>query len=125
MDEKDNYRGGGITLGVHMRYRALSTFTESLPALSPEFDAHIATCPGDSIPRLSTTSTDESMAHGVLWGLLSELQGMIAHYKTRYDPIFVIFCGGDSSFFSEKIKEPIVCRPDLGLIGLHHILLGL
>ena len=125
VDEKDNYRGGGITLGVHMRYQALSTFTEALPACSPDFDARITTCPGDSTPRLSTTSTTESIAHGVLWGLLSELQGMIAHYKARYDQIFVIFCGGDSSFFSDKIKEPIVCKPDLGLVGLHRILLGL
>ena len=111
VDEDDNFHGGIISPGVQMRFKAMNTFTKRLPLLEPE-----------PIPTLIGKSTKHAMQSGVMNGLLAEINGLIEAYDKVLTNINVIFCGGDASYFANRIKYPNFVVPELVLIGLNRIL---
>jgi type III pantothenate kinase len=111
IDDKDNFLGGIISPGVRMRFKAMNTFTQRLPLLTPE-----------SIPTLIGKSTQHAMQSGVMNGILIEINGLIEQYDSVLTKINVILCGGDATFFANRIKYPNFVIPELVLIGLNRIL---
>jgi len=111
MNRKNNYLGGGISPGIAMRFEAMHTFTSKLPLVKPINDI-----------SLIGNSTESCMQSGVMHGIVAEVDGIIEKYKKLYPEVRVIFCGGDYSFFENKVKHPIFVTPDLVLIGLNRIL---
>lgn len=111
VDADDNFHGGIISPGVRMRFNAMNTFTKRLPLLEPE-----------EIPSLIGKSTKHAMQSGVMNGLLAEINGLIEQYDKVLTNINVIFCGGDASYFANRIKYPNFVIPELVLIGLNRIL---
>lgn len=106
------YLGGGISPGLHMRLKALHTFTERLPLI-------------EQIPEdfpLTGQTTHESILSGVLTGTIAELNGLIELYSKKAPDLTVILCGGDAGFFESNLKGRIFVIPELVLIGLHRIL---
>lgn len=97
------YEGGNISLGMQSRFKALNTFTKRLPLVVPEGDF-------DAIGR----NTVEAMTAGVVLGLIFEVEGYIGRYPGRT----VIFTGGDSFYFAEKLKSSIFVVRNLVLSGL-------
>lgn len=97
------YEGGNISLGMQSRFRALNTFTKRLPLIVPgrEFDE-------------KGTDTVGAMTAGVILGLIFEVEGYIG----RYPGHTVIFTGGDSFYFAEKVKSSIFVVRNLVLSGL-------
>jgi type III pantothenate kinase len=112
LDAQGNYWGGSISPGLHMRFKALHTFTARLPLLEPE--------PGEI--ALTGTTTKEAIESGVINGISSEIAGIIGEYRKKFGGMHVIFCGGDATFFENKIKESIFVIPEVVLIGLNRIL---
>jgi len=55
-------------------------------------------------------------------GLLAEINGLIEAYGKDLTNINVIFCGGDATYFANRIKYPNFVVPGLVLIGLNRIL---
>lgn len=106
------YLGGSISPGINMRFKAMHTFTQSLPLLSAS----------ESTPPLTGNSTEACMQSGVLNGVLAEVNGMIEHYQQQYENLKVILCGGDYPLFENKLKHAIFVAPDLVLTGLNRIL---
>ena len=111
VDADDNFHGGIISPGVRMRFKAMNTFTKRLPLLEPE-----------AIPELIGKNTKHAMQSGVMNGLLAEINGLIEEYDKVLTNINVIFCGGDATYFANRIKNPNFVVPELVLIGLNRIL---
>ncbi len=106
IDKEGFYAGGNISLGLQTRLKALNTFTKRLPLITrnKEFEK-------------IGVSTSGAMTAGVVLGLIFEVEGYIKNNPARK----VIFTGGDSYYFAEKLKNTIFVIPNLVLIGLGQI----
>ena len=107
----DNFYGGIISPGVRMRFKAMNNFTKRLPLLEPE-----------TIPELIGKSTKHAMQSGVMNGIRSEINGFVEEYSEVLTNINVILCGGDATYFANRIKNPNFVIPELVLIGLNRTL---
>jgi type III pantothenate kinase len=105
------YRGGNISPGMEMRFRALNTFTEKLPLCSY---AREFTFPG--------ISTSDAITGGVITGLTYELNEYIRTFRKEYRKLVVILTGGDSLQLTELIEHEIICLPNLVIEGLNYLL---
>ncbi len=105
------FKGGAISPGIRMRFKALNTFTDRLPLLDTSW-------PND----FCAASTDASLQSGVLFGALFEMIGMVDSYKHDHPSLLVLLTGGDAALFEDKLKMSIFVHPELNLIGLHSIL---
>lgn len=106
------YMGGSISPGLHMRFKALNSFTSKLPLVQPEPIA----------PAIGTT-TEQCIRAGVQQGIRMELQGVIAQHSEAYPGLRTVGTGGDLSLFVDDLKTPIFADPILVLRGLHDTLL--
>ncbi|MDR2474487.1 MAG: type III pantothenate kinase [Bacteroidales bacterium] len=111
VDAGGNFRGGNISLGLQMRFKALHHFTAKLPLLQP--DGSFADL-GDS--------TETAIRSGVINGLLYEIDGYINELKKKYDSLFVFLTGGDTFFLLERLKNSIFADTKLLIKGLNRIL---
>lgn len=107
----NTYRGGCISPGLGMRFRALYDYTARLPLCSPTDER-----------MLAGRTTDEAVTHGVMNSLAFEIEGYIARAKTQYENLCVIFTGGDANFFVKRIKNTIFANYNLVFCGLDRIL---
>jgi type III pantothenate kinase len=106
------YLGGAIAPGIRMRFRALHEFTARLPLAEPELP-----------PDLIGGTTLESLQSGVLWGILSEAEGMIARCRERLGADLRVFVtGGDAPHFEKHLKSVNFADANLTLKGIYHIL---
>lgn len=106
------FRGGAISSGMMMRFKALNAFTELLPEIGNV----------DDEPLLLGYDTETCIQSGVVNGMAAEIDGMIASYNERYSDFNVILTGGDAPYFATKVKSKIFADPDLLLKGLNIIL---
>ncbi len=111
VDTSEQFHGGIISPGVNMRFKAMNTFTQRLPLLEPE-----------ALPSIIGKSTKHAMQSGVMNGICAEMNGFIEEYQKVLTKINVILCGGDATFFANRIKYPNFAIPELVLIGLNRIL---
>ncbi len=105
------YLGGSISPGLEMRLAAMHRFTARLPLVHVDFKQ-----------RLLGNSTENALQSGALWGLKSEMQGMIENYKKGYPGLKVVLTGGGGLYFRNRLKKPIFAHPNLVLLGLNEIL---
>jgi type III pantothenate kinase len=109
--KKGEYRGGSISPGMNMRFRALHTFTKQLPLLTYT-----------AIDFLAGNDTDKSVLSGVINGMAAEMEGMIACYQKEHPGISVILSGGDLNYFVNRLKISIFAVPNIVIYGLQQIL---
>ncbi len=115
--KKGLYHGGSISPGIHMRLKALHTFTDKLPLIDLDLE----------FTALAGTDTRTSILSGVTQGSMLEMQGFIKNYQLRYPDLQVVLCGGDAFFFDTRLKNTIFAHllsvePHLVLIGLNEII---
>ncbi len=111
IDKEKKYHGGRITLGLKMRYKALSDYTSNLPLINQQ----------DYTP-FKGKNTKNSIVSGVQSGILSEVKTLISEWKKENKGFIVLFTGGDVSFFEKELKSSIFADPFLVLKGLNEIL---
>ena len=111
LDDHRVYRGGIISPGVNMRFKAMHTFTARLPLVEAVTNA-----------PLVGNSTQTCMQSGVMNGILEEMQGIMARMRPNYPHLRVILCGGDAYLFENQLKPSIFAAPELVLVGLNRIL---
>lgn len=111
INSQNQYLGGAISPGLQMRYRALNTFTENLPLLEPQEEVN-----------LIGNTTINSMHSGVIFGIISEIDGVISMYKSQYKDLTIILTGGDSLFLCKRLKNSIFANSNFLLEGLNYIL---
>ena len=111
IDDKGNYRGGAISPGINMRFKALHTFTGKLPQLNVrEIDFTIG------------NTTQQSIESGVINGAIYEINGFIEQYRKEIPDMKVLIAGGDSGYLHKSIKSAIFVGSNFILYGLHEIL---
>ena len=97
LDKEKNYRGGAISPGIRMRYKALSSFTADLPHLDVPHKT----------PPLTGNDTQGAIHSGVVNGTLHEIEGFIRAYNRQYPGVKTVLTGGDASFLSVSLKIKI------------------
>ena len=109
--ENGVFRGGNISPGVAMRFRALNEFTAALPLCHK-------TEPTEELGG----STIEAIEQGVMQGILHEIEGYVKRISAENEKKSVIFCGGDAESFVNRIKNAIFAPRKLMFTGLNEIL---
>jgi type III pantothenate kinase len=112
LDSKRTYKGGSISPGLDMRYKALHTFTDGLPLISPDMN----------FKKLIGANTTESILSGVQIGMVNEIDGIIGEYQSKYKNLTVILTGGSMPWLLKSLKSKIKAQPFLVLTGLNVIL---
>lgn len=107
----NNYNGGNISPGIHMRFRALNQFTGRLPLIA---DTGSYTFPG--------RNTSDAIKAGVISGVVYEINEYIRTFKKEHTENKIILTGGDSSWIREKISPEVLFQPDIVTDGLNFIL---
>ncbi|MFD2516959.1 type III pantothenate kinase [Salinimicrobium flavum] len=110
-NKENQYLGGAISPGLHMRFRALNAFTANLPLVELQKDL-----------KLTGNSTITSINSGVVYGILKEIDGVIEEYAAQYDKMVTIITGGDAHFLSINLKNSIFANSNFLLEGLNYIL---
>ena len=111
INNKNEYLGGAISPGVSVRYKSLNNLTSNLPLLPVEVPLGII-----------GTSTNQAIHSGIVYGVLNEIDGVIATYRTKYSDLTVILTGGDANFLSKQLKSTIFANSNFLLEGLNYIL---
>ena len=115
---ENEYFGGSISLGIKMRFKALSHYTERLPFVNFNNE-------DQNIPE--GTDTINAIKNGVLQGFLHEVKGFIALESGRHNCLSVIITGGDADFLNKQLKNSIfasqiIHEPYLVLKGLNEVI---
>ncbi len=112
LTEKNEYLGGVISPGLHMRNKAMHQFTAKLPLveINKPLDFFIG------------NSTESSLQLGVLKAISLEIDGFIGEYKNKFEDLTVILTGGDSEILSKTVKNSIFAPSNFLLEGLNYIL---
>ncbi len=111
IDNKGRYHGGAISPGISMRYKAVHTFTDKLPKLTPVF-----------LDKLIGDTTENSLHIGILGGVISEIDSFIDKYRKKNMELTVVLTGGDANFLANRLKNSIFANPKFLLQGLNTIL---
>ena len=109
--ENGAFKGGNISLGVAMRFRALNEFTAALPL-----------CKATEPTEVFGSSTAEAIEQGVMQGVLYEIEGYAKRVFEKNEKNSIIFCGGDAESFVNRIKNAIFAPRKLMFTGLNLIL---
>ena len=121
ISSENEYRGGSISPGKDLRFKALNNYTEKLPLI-------VADKPLEQI-ALKGRSTCESILTGVMRGIFNEIAGLITQYYDQTPDLKVVLTGGDYLYFENELrgvfqskKNLIFADPYLALTGLNVIL---
>jgi type III pantothenate kinase len=105
------YKGGNISPGIAMRFKALNSFTDRLPLVSPTEDYEF---PG--------RNTGDAIIAGVITGVVYEINEYIRTFEENRADYKIILTGGDGKFIKERINHQITYSPDVVTDGLNYIL---
>ncbi|NCI47724.1 type III pantothenate kinase [Sediminibacterium soli] len=110
VNEAHAFLGGGISPGMHMRFRAMHEQTALLPLVKAEHDF-----------PLVGYDTKTNILSGVILGMAKEIDGIIDAYALKYSNFNVLLTGGDMGFFVPHLKNKIFADPYLIYKGLYAI----
>ncbi len=110
-----SFIGGSISPGKEMRFRAMHTFTAKLPWIETD-----GLKPLWEIPLMGY-DTRSNLLSGVVYGMASEIDGIIAKYQEKFRNFNVILTGGDAAYITRLLSHPVHCDPDLLFKGLYAI----
>jgi type III pantothenate kinase len=105
------YKGGNISPGLMMRFRALNKFTGKLPLVSPKT---LYTFPGKN--------TTDAITAGVITGVTYEINEYIRTFEKTDNDFIIVLTGGDSEYLKDKINFQFTYMPDIVIDGLNYIL---
>ncbi|MBX2983756.1 MAG: type III pantothenate kinase [Flavobacteriales bacterium] len=105
------HRGGLISPGLHMRAKAMHTYSARLPEVDPPENTD-----------LLGIDTVTSLAAGIHHGALMEIKGFIHEFRQQHRGLAVVLTGGDAPRAVRALKNGIFAHPTLTLIGLHALL---
>lgn len=105
------FRGGAVSPGLHMRLRAMHEFTDQLPNVGLD---------GETL--LLGYDTETCMRSGAVFGIVSEVDGLVKEFAAKYPDFNAVLTGGDMPYFEGKLKCEIFADPDIILKGLNIIL---
>jgi len=111
INKRKVYKGGRISPGISMRYKALNQFTSNLPL-----------CEFIDSSMVLGNDTNSSIISGVQQGILAEVREIINVYTMGNKDTVISVTGGDCFFFEKELKSSIFANPFLVMEGLNEIL---
>lgn len=105
------YRGGSISPGLSMRFRALHEFTGRLPLVSYHS--------GFSFPG---RTTEDAIAGGVVTGMVYEINEYIRTFEEKHPRLVTVITGGDGMMLMSRSSKMMFFYPDLVAEGLNFLL---
>jgi type III pantothenate kinase len=105
------YRGGSISPGLAMRFRALHEYTGRLPLVTMRNDF---TFPGKT--------TEDAIAGGVIMGMAYEIIEYIRTFEEKHHYPVAVITGGDGGIFVPLTGNRLLLYPDLVTEGLNFLL---
>ncbi len=111
----NQFIGGSISPGMEMRFKSLQTFTAKLPLIQPDLKDVMWNFP------VIGYDTKTNILSGVLFGMVSEIDGIIKKYSQQYDNFNVLLTGGNAPYFVRHLKSKIFADPGLIFKGLYAI----
>ncbi|MDR3266420.1 MAG: type III pantothenate kinase, partial [Tannerella sp.] len=103
VDKEGRYKGGNISPGPELRFKALHHFTDKLPLLDEQGD----------VPALGY-DTETAIRAGVMAGIVREMDSYIEEYIKKQH-VFTFLTGGYAFYFESKLKNPIFADGNLVL----------
>ncbi|MBK7102167.1 MAG: type III pantothenate kinase [Flavobacteriales bacterium] len=110
-EAEGTYRGGAISPGMHMRSKAMYAYSARLPKVDP-----------DPSPEFLGETTEDSLAAGMHFGILGEMEGFIRRLGKERPGMVVVITGGDAVRFVRGLESGIFALPYLTLEGYHALL---
>jgi type III pantothenate kinase len=107
----NSFRGGNISPGLNMRFKALNKFTGRLPLVEKSSDF--------SFPGRNTA---DAINAGVIRGIAFEINEYIRTFKKEQKKAKVVITGGDGEFLKAVIAYKVSYMPDIVTDGLNFIL---
>jgi len=105
------FKGGNISPGLSMRFKALNKFTRKLPLCATTEKYHPV-----------GKSTVEAITAGVINGVIFEINQYIRTFEEKYSGMEVVLTGGDAGYLKNRIKHKVTYMPDIVVDGLNYIL---
>ncbi|MDX9902893.1 MAG: type III pantothenate kinase [Bacteroidales bacterium] len=105
------YRGGSISPGMAMRFRALHEFTGRLPLV--KYRGRFS-FPG--------RSTEDAIAGGVVTGIVYEINEYIRTFEEKHPRLVTVITGGDGMMIMSRSDRKMFFYPDLVAEGLNFLL---
>ena len=105
------YRGGNISPGIEMRFKALNHYTGKLPLINKE---------GERVEIGESTET--AIREGILQGVDYEIEGYRQTYTLKYPKHFVFLTGGNAILLDNRVKSRTFVDNLLVVKGLNRIL---
>lgn len=114
---RGEYVGGNISLGLHMRAKALHSFTSRLPLVDEDLELE----PWGEGFGLDTRS---AIGEGVARGFVEEVRAYIDSLRQQQPELVVLLTGGDADLLARHLADVPRLRvvPELVLLGLREIL---
>lgn len=112
LNKNNEYLGGVISPGLHMRAKAMHEFTAKLPYVTIN----------ESEIDILGKDTQQCLKIGVVKATALEIDGFINEYKKRFEDLTVILTGGDRQILSKNVKNSIFAPSNFLLEGLNYIL---
>ena len=106
-----SYKGGNISPGIEIRFKALHKFTGRLPILSIRESY--------SSPGLNT---HDAILAGVINGSIYEINEYIRTFEKKHKNAKIILAGGDGEFLKDKLIRQVTYMPEIVIDGLNYIL---
>lgn len=107
----DIFKGGNISPGITMRFKALNSYTGKLPLVTL---TESYTFPG--------RNTTDAIRAGVITGVSYEINEYIRTFEKKHTDFKIILTGGDSEYLKDKIDCQYTYMPDIVIDGLNYIL---
>ena len=105
------FRGGNISPGLGIRFRALNEFTASLPLVKCSMKHGYV-----------GKNTHDAILNGVMNGILFEMRGYIDELFRNNPHAVVIITGGGSEYLKKTLKRTVFFEDKLVITGLNRIL---
>lgn len=114
VDASATFRGGNISPGMRMRFKALHDFTAALPAVDASGET----------PMLGY-DTFTAIRSGVMRGMAGEISALYHALEDSFHDLRLVLTGGDASSLVNLLQcssEKVTVWPHLTAIGLNSIL---
>jgi len=103
-----DFIGGNISPGIRMRFKSLNTFTKRLPLIE-DFKLYESDF---------GKSTHHALNHGVIFGVVYELESYVQRFHDAYPVGKVILTGGDAEYLHKILKLNVEVNKNLVFLGL-------
>jgi type III pantothenate kinase len=108
INQYHQFLGGGISPGMDMRFKSMHDHTALLPLVEADWN----------FPLIGY-DTKTNLQSGVVYGMSSEIDGIIEKYSNKYRNFNVVLTGGNSGYFASQLKNKIFADYNFLFKGLY------